>query len=218
MLKYRTTIPLDQMSALRQEVDEIWGRFVVDVDSGKYQTAVISANEPPTGTIVIQSEFYNFAFEKIQNSWRTLESKDLQKTGLTQVFMKEFMDRLDWAYEHRNPSGLLLYLANDWKLSIKDMSKSKPSNLVADRATFAANENALMGTVTSYRHTREILSIAITQDRRTATVISRESTTMTVKGRSVSGVEQSIDTFELLDKVVLWKKSESAIEAETSSK
>src|ERR1700676_3427840 len=60
MLKYRTEIPLADLPTLRKEVDEIWQRFVVDAEHGGYQSAVISANEPPTGFIVTHNSGYNF--------------------------------------------------------------------------------------------------------------------------------------------------------------
>lgn len=46
MLKYRTAIPLHDLVALRQEVDEIWERFGAEVEHRGYSTAIISANGP----------------------------------------------------------------------------------------------------------------------------------------------------------------------------
>src|ERR1700730_2567917 len=70
MLKYRTLVPLNDVPALRKEADEIWDRFVVDVERGGHRTAVISANAPAKGSLVATGNSYNFVFEKRDGSWR----------------------------------------------------------------------------------------------------------------------------------------------------
>ena len=75
MLKYRTAIPLTDVERLRQEAKEIWQRFVVDVERGGFETAIISANEPEAGFMIKTSRSYNFVFEKKDGAWRMLDLK-----------------------------------------------------------------------------------------------------------------------------------------------
>jgi hypothetical protein len=75
MLKYRTSIPVTDVTGLRREVDQIWERVVADVERGGYKTAVISANEPETGLIIHTSRSYSFVFERQGSTWHMLDPK-----------------------------------------------------------------------------------------------------------------------------------------------
>jgi len=64
MLKYLTDVAIDDEDALQKEVDEIWPFFRVDVEKAQLRTAIISANEPPTGVVISESRAFTFVFKK----------------------------------------------------------------------------------------------------------------------------------------------------------
>lgn len=77
MLKYQTEIPLDNKTALREEVEEIWKYFKLDVEKTDSTSAIISANEPPKGFIVTTNKNYNFVIQKDKDgNWKFLEDKN----------------------------------------------------------------------------------------------------------------------------------------------
>jgi hypothetical protein len=74
MLKYETDLKVSDMAALRKEVDEIFAFFKADVENGKFTSAIVSANEKPTGLVLKSSKAYNFVYEKRPNGqWHCLE-------------------------------------------------------------------------------------------------------------------------------------------------
>jgi hypothetical protein len=79
MLKYETDLKISDVDALRKEADEIFGVLKVDAENGKFTSAIVSANEKPTGLILKSSKGYNFVYEKrADGQWRCLED-DKQK-------------------------------------------------------------------------------------------------------------------------------------------
>lgn len=76
MLKYQTDLKISDLPALRREVDEIWSVFKGDVEKAHLTNAVISANEAPQGSIIQESNGYNFVFKKIDGTWRLLGNAD----------------------------------------------------------------------------------------------------------------------------------------------
>jgi len=74
MLKYGTDLKVSDKDALRKEVDEIFGVFKVDAENGQLRSAIVSANEKPTGFILKKSNTYNFVYEKrVDGQWHCLE-------------------------------------------------------------------------------------------------------------------------------------------------
>jgi hypothetical protein len=217
MLKYRTEIPLNDVARLRQEVDEIWERLVVDAERANYTNAVISANDAETGFIVTKNNSYNFVFKKSDGSWRTLESNERAQSKLDRDFIEEFVRRLDWALEHNNVNAALLYLANDWTITISNPRDAKSPPQTLDRMRFAAVTHATFAAASNHQHTREIIDVSIGADGTHAQVTSRETEEMTIKDRHVSGVERSVDSFELRGDIMLWTKSISVIEGQTEA-
>lgn len=218
MLKYRTLVSLSDLAALREEVDEIWQRFVVDAERGGYGSAIISANEPETGLVVTTNKSYNFVFEKQDGSWRTLESKERAQAKLDPEFMKEFIDRLDWAYEHHAINAALLYMANDWTITAVNSDPNGPGPQVMDRAKFVAVTNSIFAATTAHQHHREITNVTISNGGMAARVESRETETATVNGRELTTSGSTIDTFELRGQVMLWTKSTTLIEKQTETR
>ena len=218
MLKYRTSVPLGELATLRKEADEIWQRFVVDVERGGYGLAIISANEPETDAVVTTNKSYGFVFEKRDGSWRTLESKGRAQARLDPEFMKEFMDRLDWTYEHHALNAALLYMANDWTVTVSTPNPDGPGPQVMDRAKFVAITNATFAATTAHQHHREITKVTISNGGAAARVESRETETATDNGRELTTSGLSIDTFELHGNVMLWTKSTTLIEKQTDTR
>ena len=218
MLKYRTLLPLKDVPTLRKEVDEIWERFVVDAEREHYQTVVISANEPAEGFIITRGDSFGFVFEKKDGSWRTLEPRERALAKLDPSFMREFVDRLDTAFEHNNMNALLLYMAGDWTITITDPGEKAPAPQTVDRLKYAASTHAILAAATRLQHHREIISVSITEGGTIARVESRETLEVTIKEQQITGVERSTDMFELRDNVMLWTKSTSAIEKRTDTR
>ncbi|HXR25727.1 MAG TPA: hypothetical protein VN742_10235, partial [Candidatus Binataceae bacterium] len=219
MLKYRTLIPLNDLVALRNEADEIWERFVANAEHGGYDQAVISAKGPEKskGFILSTNNSFNFVFMKKDGSWRTLESPERARAKLDSDFIKEFMGRLDSAYEHDNMNALLLYMANDWNMTVINPSGSGPAKQTLDRMKFVTVSHATLAAATSRKHHSEIVNISIDEGRTVARVESRETNDATINGRHVAVVERLTDIFELRDDVMLWTKSTDTIEKLTTT-
>ncbi len=76
LLRYQTDLKVSDKDELRKEVDDIWTAFQVDADKGEFKSAIISANEKPTGFIFKKSSGYNFVFEKrADGQWYCLSDK-----------------------------------------------------------------------------------------------------------------------------------------------
>jgi hypothetical protein len=74
MLKYETNLKIGDKDALRNEVDEIFTVLKVDAENGQFLSAVVSANEKPTGFILKKSNSYNFVYQKrTDGQWHCLE-------------------------------------------------------------------------------------------------------------------------------------------------
>jgi len=74
MLKYETDLKVSDAEALRKESDEVFGILKVDAENGKFTSAIVSANEKPTGLILKNSKGYNFVYEKrADGQWHCLE-------------------------------------------------------------------------------------------------------------------------------------------------
>jgi hypothetical protein len=64
------------MNALRKEADEIFSVLRVDAENGQFRSAIVSANEKPTGLILKNSKGYNFVYEKrADGQWNCLDDK-----------------------------------------------------------------------------------------------------------------------------------------------
>ena len=210
MLKYQTNTAMNDTEALRREVDDIWQRFIADAERGGYASAIISANEPPKGSVIIQNQSYNFVFEKREGTWRTPEIKERIAAKLDQNFVRAFINRIDWAIEHDESNAALLYMANDWTLRISGQPQ------LINRIDFLKANHAALSTSKNFSHQRQVLEISLDPSRTKAKVTSQETTTLTINGRNISAVERSTDTFELRNDVMVWTSSSSAIEKETS--
>lgn len=64
MLKYETELNASDVPTLRKEADEIWSVFQAEVEREQFQSAILSANQKPSGTFVKTTSGYNFVYQK----------------------------------------------------------------------------------------------------------------------------------------------------------
>jgi len=77
MLRYQTTLSVDEHKALSQEVDEVWKFAVKDVERYGYGEAIISSNEVPKGIFITANRMENFIYEKgADGKWTRLNRAD----------------------------------------------------------------------------------------------------------------------------------------------
>jgi hypothetical protein len=209
MLKYKTAIPLSDMASLRKEANEIWDRFQVDVEHAGNQQAIISANEPEDGGLISHSQGYNFIFEKKDGSWRLLEGDGKNPIKLDENFVKEFCDRMDWAYEHNEMNAFLLYLANNYSGTFTEGTAAPQT---ADRMKLAAMTYQTLKATKNYQYQRKILKIQIDSTGTSAQVESQETEQGTVNGHDMNLVEHSIDTIEVQGNSVVVTKTTTSME------
>jgi hypothetical protein len=80
MLKYETDLKVGDVDALRREADEVFVVLKVEAENGKFTSAIVSANEKPTGLILKRSEGHNFVYERrADGQWQCLD--DDKHTG-----------------------------------------------------------------------------------------------------------------------------------------
>jgi len=76
MIKYETDLPIDNVTALGKEVDDIWQTFQADVERAHVNGAIISATTPSSGGFVSTNQSYNFVFQKSgDGSWHRLSNR-----------------------------------------------------------------------------------------------------------------------------------------------
>ena len=74
VLKYETSEDIDSKEALSKEVADIWASFRLEVEKGKYPSAIIMVNGPadnPSG-IVKHRQQRNFVFTQKDGTWHML--------------------------------------------------------------------------------------------------------------------------------------------------
>ena len=77
MVRYQTTLSVDERNALSQEVDEVWKLAQKDVEHYGYTEAIISSNEVPKGIFITTNHVMNFIYEKgADNKWTRLNRAD----------------------------------------------------------------------------------------------------------------------------------------------
>jgi hypothetical protein len=209
MLKYQTAIPLTDMASLRKEVEEVWDHFQIDVEHGSYQQAIISANEPEGSGILTQNQGYNFIFQKKEGSWRLLEGDNKTPVKLDENFVREYCDRVDWAYEHNEMNAFLLYLANNYTATL---SQGAAAPMTLDRMKLAASTYQAMKATQNYQFQHQILKIDINKDGTSAQVESQEIEQGTVNGHDLKELQHVVDLIEVQGNSVVVTKSTTTME------
>ena len=70
VLEYETDIPAGHDALLQDEVDEIWASFRPEVEQAGLSSAIVSANQKPTGLIVKRSRSTKFVYKrKADGTW-----------------------------------------------------------------------------------------------------------------------------------------------------
>jgi hypothetical protein len=77
MLRYQTDLNMDDVDAVHAEAQRIWTEFRKEAEQAHVQSAVVSANAPPSGGGVIShTRTYNFVFERSgAGDWRELRQE-----------------------------------------------------------------------------------------------------------------------------------------------
>ena len=74
LVRYQTTLSVDERKALSQEVDEVWKVSQKDVEHYGYGDAIISSNEIPKGMFITANRMQNFIYEKgSDGKWTRLD-------------------------------------------------------------------------------------------------------------------------------------------------
>ena len=77
LVRYQTSLSVEQPKALSDEVDDVWKIAVKDVERYGYSEAIISSNEVPKGIFITASRMQNFIYEKgPDGKWTRLNSAD----------------------------------------------------------------------------------------------------------------------------------------------
>jgi hypothetical protein len=77
MVRYQTSLSVDQRKELSDEVDEVWHLAQKEVERLGYSEAILSSNEVPKGIILTASRMMNFIFEKgPDGQWTRLNRAD----------------------------------------------------------------------------------------------------------------------------------------------
>jgi len=77
MVRYQTTLSVDESKALSQEVDDFWKIAVKDVEHYGYNEAILSSNEVPKGIFLSSNRMLTFLFEKgPDGKWTRLNRAD----------------------------------------------------------------------------------------------------------------------------------------------
>jgi hypothetical protein len=209
MLTYRATVPLSDMPSLSRERDEIWDRFVHDVEGGHYESAAIVAKGPEEGFIVKLSHNYNFTFQKKNGNWRALDFKPAEKASLTEDMIRDIIARFDAALETRELSAAALYLADDWTGTATTSLSGSLETKTAGRAEFLSSMAQVLTAMKDYKHTRTIRKITISSDGASATIDSDERESGTLNGKSLKTLERSTDVIAIEGNSAVFTKSTS---------
>ena len=64
MIRYQTSLTVEERKALSDEVDDVWKVSQKQVERSGYNEAILSSNEVPKGIFVTTNRMLNFIFEK----------------------------------------------------------------------------------------------------------------------------------------------------------
>jgi hypothetical protein len=77
MLRYQTSLTVDQRKELSDEVDDVWKLAQKEVDRLGFSEAILSSNEVPKGIFLTTDRMLNFIFEKgPDGKWTRLNRDD----------------------------------------------------------------------------------------------------------------------------------------------
>jgi hypothetical protein len=77
MVRYQTSLSMDEAKDVAQEVDEVWKFAQKDVERAGYREAIISSRQTVRGLLLTTSREANFIFEKgADGNWTRLQRGD----------------------------------------------------------------------------------------------------------------------------------------------
>ncbi len=77
LVRYQTSLSIDERKALSDEVDDVWKLTAKDVEHSGYTEAIISSNEVPKGIFITANRMLNFVYEKgADGKWTRLNRSD----------------------------------------------------------------------------------------------------------------------------------------------
>jgi hypothetical protein len=77
VMNYETEIPIEDMEALRKEVDEIWSVFQKDVEKAEVKAGAIRATHYERSGLVRNGKGYGFVYVKGDDGeWHFLKEKE----------------------------------------------------------------------------------------------------------------------------------------------
>jgi hypothetical protein len=77
MVRYQTTLSVEQRKELSEEVDDVWKLTQKEVEHLGYNEAILSSNEVPKGIFLTTDRMLNFIFEKgPDGKWTRLNRDD----------------------------------------------------------------------------------------------------------------------------------------------
>jgi hypothetical protein len=212
VLKYQTATNLGDVSKLRQESDELWDRFVIDAEKGRYDQAIISANAPATGGTSAGS--HDFVYKKQGSSWHTVESAaDAKSRTLDAERVTAFVARVDWLMDQGKFNSLLLYFADDFTSRVTTVDPPGIAPTTLDRAQFMAVGRQSYAELKDVRYRREIIGIVIAPDGRSAEVKSHETMEAVDRGRRFASDALTTDVFEFDGETMQAKTSTTDIKS-----
>lgn len=200
-LRYVTPAQLNDLETLTREVNEIWGHFIVDVERGGYQGAIISA--------VKSGKSKKFKIVLKDGVWHMPEPGRPKK--LTASLIRAFFERLEWLSINRELDAVLLYVPSDYTLTIVDRTvEGAPVTL--DRDQYVALERQILAATTDYKFHRKILDIDLLNKGTKARIKVRVTESGISDGRAFNAVTRSTVILELRDGFMLATRTKSVIE------
>ena len=215
VLEYQTRISLDDLAALNKEADELWEKFVVEAERGKYQVATISAHAPDKGDTAAKREPFDTVYEKINGAWRTRLHPAGKAVPLTEAIIREFIDRQASAIEHNNTSALLLSTAKDWIVIVVDAESPNVELVRMNLDEFFAATFRVQSLAEDFRFQYEIVDISVDRAAGTARVETRGTEKLTMNGIIFEVTARYTDFVELRDGIMLATRTHIVIDEMT---
>lgn len=228
VVKYRTTLSIQDKAALRREADEVWQYLATNTDCGPYTKAILTVTGRTDGIGALSSQ--NFVFDRSRLGWHTEEASDVIR--LDGDFVKAFMARLDWYEQHGETDARLLYVDDDWTLTRGDESDNagarkhaRKNRSAAQRVQFHRPDyyqmlrpERLIAAGTADRHMKhEILEIALNPEGTRARVESRKTLDYVFNNHHYAQVVRLTEEVELHGRLVLVTKTDMTTEQDTDT-
>ncbi len=201
VLEYLTRISLDDITTLHKEADELWEKFVVEAERGKYKVAIISAHAPDKDDTATDRDPFDTVYEKINGAWRTRLRPADENVPFNEATIREIFDRQMWANSHDNMNAWRLFVADDL-IFFQESPEIGSLRLTLDQYL------ALVAEVRAAadQHSRQYETTNITIDRKSgsARIEGRLFQSVTLNGSVIDTKSRIAGVMELRDGNLLW--------------